>query len=271
MTGVRVVSALIAFLLACSIVYVWGYKGIVITCLFVSLRSLYEYSRMAMPGPKYQITRMYFIFLGLIAYVFGLLKPDLIMHSFALTTLLLFLAFLLMARDSSLSLEELVSKTGLSVLGILYAGVCPVYIGLLAKLSEGYQWFIFTLLVVFAGDTAAYFVGTRYGKNRLFPRISPNKSVEGAAASIVGSMAMGLLIRHYLINDAEIFSVASLCVLTSIVAQLGDLSESMIKRSFHAKDSGQIMPGHGGLLDRLDGVLFGAPMVYIFVKFLIVK
>jgi phosphatidate cytidylyltransferase len=84
-------------------------------------------------------------------------------------------------------------------------------------------------------------------------------------------MAMGLLIRHYLINDAEIFSVASLCVLTSIVAQLGDLSESMIKRSFHAKDSGQIMPGHGGLLDRLDGVLFGAPMVYIFVKFLIVK
>ncbi len=271
MTGTRVISALVAFIAACVIVSIWGYKGIAITCFFASLRILWEYSRMALPGEAYFKARISFIILGLTAYTFGILKPDLIMHSFALTTLLLFLVFLLLARNEKLPLRELVDKTGLCVLGILYAGVCPVYISLLAKESDHLEWFIFTMMVVFAGDTVAYFFGKKFGKNKLFSRISPNKSVEGAVGALGGSVIMGLSIRHFLIHDSDVLLVLILCLVTSVVAQLGDLCESMMKRSFNAKDSGHIMPGHGGLLDRLDGVLFGAPMVYIFVKFLILK
>lgn len=269
MTRIRIISALVAFISVVAIVMFGGYAGIAISSFFICIRILFEFGRMILDGDHYKPARMYFVLLGIVAFTVSILKNDLLLHSFVLSTLLLFVQFLLLAKKEDIPLEELVNKTGLCTLGILYAGVCPVYISLLAKLSPNLEWFVFTLLVVFAGDTAAYFIGIKYGKTKLFPRISPKKSVEGAIASLFGSVIMGLAIRYFLLPRTDVFYMFLICVLTSVVAQLGDLSESMIKRSFNVKDSGHIMPGHGGLLDRLDGVLFGAPIVYIFAKFLV--
>ncbi len=271
MTGVRVISGFVALFIFIAIITVFKYTGIAITTFLICFRLLFEYGRMALPGAAYRPARLYFILLGLIAYTTSTLKNDLLLHSFVLSTLLLFVQFLLLAKKEELPLEELVSKMGLCTLGILYAGVCPVYITLLAKLSDHLEWFLFTLLVVFAGDIAAYFVGIKFGRSKLFPRISPNKSIEGAIASLFASVIIGLTFRHFFLPKTDLVLMFFLCILTSIVAQLGDLSESMIKRSFNIKDSGHIMPGHGGLLDRLDAVLFGAPLVYIFAKFVVLQ
>jgi phosphatidate cytidylyltransferase len=268
-TRIRVASAFVALLSLVLIVTFSGYAGIAVTSFFVCLLALTEYANMTLIGERYRIARKSFIALGLIAFTISILKNDWLLHSFVLSTLAIFIMFLALARDDMVPLEELVNKAGLCLLGILYAGVCPVYISLLVKLSGHLEWFIFTLLVVFSGDTTAYFVGRKFGRTKLFTRISPNKSVEGAIGSLFASVIVGLLIRHFLLPDTDKWLILALSILTSVVAQTGDLCESMIKRSFHTKDSGNIMPGHGGMLDRLDGILFAAPLVYIYVKYVV--
>jgi phosphatidate cytidylyltransferase len=270
-TRIRVSSAFIAVISVILIVRFGGYAGIAVTCFFVSLVALIEFGRMTLEGDRYKIARRYFIGLGLIAFTISIYRNDLLLHAFVLSTLFIFIMFLLMARNDSIPLEELVNKAGLSLLGILYAGVCPVYISLLTRLSDRLEWFIFTLVVVFAGDTTAYFVGRRFGKSRLFTRISPKKSLEGAIGSLFASVISGLIVRNFLLPNTDMFYMLLLCIFTSVVAQLGDLSESLIKRSFATKDSGTLMPGHGGILDRLDGVLFGAPLVFIFAKYVVLS
>jgi phosphatidate cytidylyltransferase len=270
-TRIRVISGLVAIVGILAIIFFSGYIGIAIATFFVSALALFEYGRMTLDGDRYKIARYYFLLLGLVAFVTSIVRNDWLLHSFVLSTLLLFILFLLMAKDESVPLEELVNKAGLSLLGILYAGVCPVYICLTARLSSHLEWFIFALCVVFSGDVVAYFVGRSFGKTRLFTRISPNKSVEGAIGSLFASVLVGLALRHFLLPDTDLFLITALSILTSCVAQLGDLCESFVKRSFHTKDSGSIMPGHGGILDRVDGILFGAPIVYIFAKYVILN
>ena len=269
-TRLRVASAFVAILSLIAIVRFGGYVGISITVFFVSFIALSEYGRMTMAGPRYVVARRYFTGLGLIAYAISIYRNEWLLHSFVLSTLFIFMIFLLLAREDSAPLEELVNKAGLCLLGILYAGVCPVYITLLTRLSDHLEWFIFTLVVVFSGDTCAYFVGRKFGRSRLFTRISPNKTIEGAIGSLFASVVTGLILRKLLFPETDVFLITSLCILTSVVAQMGDLCESMVKRAFHSKDSGAIMPGHGGILDRLDGVLFGAPLVYIYAKYVVI-
>jgi phosphatidate cytidylyltransferase len=270
-TRIRIFSAIVAVIGLVAITLFSGYIGIAITTFFISAIALFEFGRMTLDGPRYKIARYYFWLLGLVAFVTSIVRNDWILHSFVLSTLLLFIVFLLIARDESAPLEELVNKAGLCLLGILYAGVCPVYICLLARLSSHLEWFFFALCVVFSGDVVAYFVGRAFGKSTLFTRISPHKSIEGAIGSLFASVVVGLLMRKLLLPDTDLFLMTALSILTSCVAQLGDLCESLVKRSFRTKDSGNIMPGHGGVLDRVDGILFGAPLVYIFAKYVILS
>jgi len=149
----------------------------------------------------------------------------------------------------------------------------------------GAIWTIFMLLVVWAGDIFAYFVGKTLGRRRMSPRISPNKTWEGAAASIVASMIVGTLwlqhapaisaalLRAGLIErragmwdwqQAQLWPIVLLSAAVNLAAQLGDLVESLIKRGAGVKDSGTILPGHGGMLDRIDAMLFAVPVVWAY-------
>ncbi len=147
-----------------------------------------------------------------------------------------------------------------SILGFLYLGLLPSFLLQILDLPHGSIWFSTLLCIVFAGDIGAYLVGMRFGKTKLMPSISPKKSVEGAIGGLVSSTLASLALSFYL-PKVPIYSLIILSLAISVVAQFGDLFESLLKRVAEVKDSGSLIPGHGGILDRMDGVLFASPVL----------
>ena len=146
------------------------------------------------------------------------------------------------------------------VLGVIYifgAWRCGL---LLRGISP--WWMLFALAINWVGDTFAYYAGSRFGKHRLAPRISPAKSWEGAIASVLASMILGAVYFRFLLPDVPLLQAIILCFVANATGQIGDLAESAFKRGAGVKDSGSILPGHGGWLDRVDSSLFSVPVVY---------
>ena len=136
---------------------------------------------------------------------------------------------------------------------------------LLRDLSQGRNWVFYTLVTVFAADVGAYFIGKAVGQHKLAPRISPNKTMEGAGGGVAASVILGAL-SHYLMDlPGALAPIAALSAIVALVSMAGDLAESYLKRRVGAKDSGKLLPGHGGILDRLDSVVFTVPLVYYYV------
>lgn len=136
----------------------------------------------------------------------------------------------------------------------------------LPPLSPGFWWILYTFLMVWLGDSAAYFIGSRWGRHKLSPYLSPKKSWEGGAAGLLSSIAVGIGLVPLLGLDLAYYWAALLGVLAGILALLGDLAESLLKRQAGVKDSGRLIPGHGGMLDRVDSLLFVVPAVYYFLQ-----
>jgi len=130
------------------------------------------------------------------------------------------------------------------------------------------HWLLFAMALSWAGDTAALYVGRPFGKHKMAPRVSPAKSWEGAAGSLAGSMLFGGVYAHFLIPQAPLWEALSLAAAGNIAGQLGDLCESALKRGAGVKDSGTLLPGHGGWLDRIDSSLFSVPAVYALLRLL---
>ena len=159
-------------------------------------------------------------------------------------------------------------------LGFLFLLLGPVYVGFflghglaIRDLSGGdgdlgLAWLLFTLLVVFACDTGAFAVGRLAGRHRMAPRISPNKTWEGAAGGFAASVGAALLVGVAFDLAVPLWQQALIGAVVSVAAQAGDLFESALKRAANVKDSGSIMPGHGGILDRMDSILFALPAVF---------
>lgn len=146
--------------------------------------------------------------------------------------------------------------------GLIYIGIAGAFLLELA-LVPGHL--VLALAVVWFGDTGAYFVGKAVGSHHLYPLVSPNKTWEGAAGGLLGSVVGAFVVRWWLVPDLD----PTICTMTAVfggaIGQLGDLAESALKRATGVKDSGNLLPGHGGMLDRLDGLLLAAPVVVLFV------
>jgi phosphatidate cytidylyltransferase len=132
-------------------------------------------------------------------------------------------------------------------------------------------WIIFILLCVWLSDTLAYFIGTPWGKHKLSPQISPGKSVEGFFAGIAGAALAAIFSYHLFLDFVPLANLFILSLIIGLVGQVGDLVESSFKREANLKDSSGILPGHGGILDRFDSLLFVAPAVYLYLRFVIYK
>ncbi|MDD6181626.1 MAG: phosphatidate cytidylyltransferase [Desulfovibrionaceae bacterium] len=143
--------------------------------------------------------------------------------------------------------------------GIFLAGLAYVPLLLLPATYLGASKLLFVLACVVASDTTAYFVGTRCGRHKLWPRVSPNKSAEGAAGSLAGCVLASMILGCSL-GVASWWAFALLGIVINVFAQLGDLFESALKRAVGVKDSSNLLPGHGGILDRADSVLFAMPV-----------
>jgi phosphatidate cytidylyltransferase len=127
---------------------------------------------------------------------------------------------------------------------------------------------MFALLLSWAGDTAALYIGKAFGRRKLAPRVSPAKTWEGAAGSLVGGVLAGSVYAHFLLTAAPLSMVLLLASAGNIAGQFGDLCKSAWKRGAGVKDSGTMLPGHGGWLDRIDASLFAVPVVYALLTFL---
>lgn len=156
--------------------------------------------------------------------------------------------------------------TAMMVLGVVYifgAFRCGALIR-----AESPHWLMFALMVSWIGDTGAYYVGRRWGRHKMAPRVSPAKSWEGSAASVAVAMASGAVYLHFCLPAVSLPVALALSAAVDMAGQIGDLSESAIKRGAGLKDSGRILPGHGGLLDRVDSTLFALPTVWLALRIL---
>ena len=154
------------------------------------------------------------------------------------------------------------------VLGFIYIPFMLSHFILMRNMDDGMVWIFFILILAFSGDIAAFYVGRSIGKRKLMPLVSPGKTVEGTVGLLIGSVAGCVLFQHFFLPELPVFHAAALGFLGGIVGQLGDLCESVIKRASGVKDSGSLVIGHGGLLDRLDCLIFIAPFVYYYRIFL---
>ncbi|HYS09073.1 MAG TPA: phosphatidate cytidylyltransferase [Myxococcales bacterium] len=160
-------------------------------------------------------------------------------------------------------------RVSLAVLGATYPGLLLAALVPLRQLPRGEWWILLAIVVTWLNDTFAYFVGRAFGRRKLYERISPNKTWEGAAGGAAGSIAGALVIRSLWLPVIPFWGAALIGAGAAVLGPLGDLSESMLKRAFGAKDSGRLLPGHGGLLDRIDALLFNAPFVLLCARLLV--
>lgn len=164
-----------------------------------------------------------------------------------------------------LSKRRTVIDISLTIFGIIYIPFLLSHLQLLD--GTKYIWLIF--IIAFGTDTFAYIFGNLFGKNKLAPDLSPNKTKEGAVGGIIGSLILTLGFSIYMNIEIKI-SLILMSIIISICSQLGDLAASKIKRWTKIKDYGFIMPGHGGVLDRFDSVIFTTPLVYYYIKFFLI-
>jgi phosphatidate cytidylyltransferase len=166
--------------------------------------------------------------------------------------------------------REILRSLGAMAFAQIYVPFTLSHLLLFLRLPNGRRWIFLVLAVIFAGDTAAFYSGRLWGRHRLAPVLSPKKTVEGAVGGLVASLAMTVLAGK-LLNPTplKLVSLLLLGLGLALVGQLGDLMESMIKRASRVKDAGALLPGHGGMLDRLDSLLFAFPFTYYVAFFLI--
>lgn len=159
---------------------------------------------------------------------------------------------------------EVISRGGF---GYLYVGLCSAHLVLLMALPQGRAWLLLLTAITAASDTAAFYTGSKFGKHKLCPVISPGKTWEGFLGGLAGSLGAALVVRHFFLPEQGLVWTGLIVLLLGCLGAAGDLSESVIKRAFGVKDSGSLLPGHGGLLDRIDSLLLTAPVLYYLLYF----
>lgn len=155
------------------------------------------------------------------------------------------------------------------IAGVTYVGFLGSHLVLLRELPDGTDWTVLAIFSTFAADTAGYFVGRSIGRTRITPAISPGKTLEGTIGGLVAGFGAVFLLNWVTGLDADAGDIVLIALLLPVVAFIGDLGESLIKRGAGVKDTSEAIPGHGGFLDRLDSILFTTPLVYYVVLWVV--
>jgi len=166
-------------------------------------------------------------------------------------------------------MEGVAARLGITALGVLYLAVGLSLWSWLRHIEFGREWVMLAIVPSCLCDTFAFLAGKAAGRHKLAPLVSPNKTIEGFFGALVGSLFGTFLVWFLILRFVPWYHALILALIVWIVSPMGDLIESMIKRSAGVKDSGTIIPGHGGLLDRLDALTFAGPFVYIYVRYIL--
>ncbi|MDA8161976.1 MAG: phosphatidate cytidylyltransferase [Desulfobacteraceae bacterium] len=253
----RVITAIPLALAALAIIW-WGKAVSYALLVAVTGLCLKEYFAMAFPSAR----RIQSLGIGL-----GLLPLVLTIISTGPATLV---AGLYLAVIGSICIFILSFKTwpnpllswATFLVGDIYIGMCATHFIFIRSLDAGREWIIFLLCVIFTGDIGAFYTGNAIGRHKLYPALSKGKTVEGAIGGLLGSIVMGTGLGYIFFKEINPLLIGSLAAVLGAIGQIGDLAESLMKRSSGFKDSGSILPGHGGIFDRIDALLLATPLMY---------
>ncbi|MCC6137512.1 MAG: phosphatidate cytidylyltransferase [Bdellovibrionaceae bacterium] len=255
----RWVSALIAATILFSTTYFFGSLGVVLLSTVVVIVALCEFTFLFSKSNAWSAV---FIATSLAVYATHMLYPT-------YTTPALLLAFVVLASKGVVfyaNQEATQTYTNIewTLWGVIYCALFPA-LTLQLTLTLGWKLFYFLGITVFLGDSFALFTGMIVGGKKIFPKISPKKTISGAIGGLVGSCLFGVGFMYFASpTPIDIPHWILICVTIGFFAQFGDFFESLIKRYSGKKDSGKLMPGHGGFLDRIDGAYFGSVILYIY-------
>lgn len=259
MLGKRVVSAAVMIPIVLAAVYLGGFYFLGVI-LLVALLAGYEYLKMMR---EKALTPSYLFGLLLIALlVLDAQWPQLGLLLWGVTLIPLALLIVEVFRGNA---PGALINWGLTIAGGVYIGLCLSHFVRLRAMDRGFLWLLLALLGTWICDTGAYFVGKGLGRHRFFPKISPKKTLEGAIGGLVSGVVAVVLLGYYMLGLGVGWGVV-LGLLVVFGATFGDLAESVIKRQVGVKDSSNLIPGHGGMLDRIDSLLLAVPLVYCFAS-----
>lgn len=266
---IRIISAVVALAIISPIIFIYGPEGIKWLCAVVPILGGRELFRMFFSqGEHFQkkeklpLFRLIFISLSLFIFLSIVYMQQISILLFALSFICLSCWSLFLHEQFSDLNNVLIFQTKL-LLGFFYVAVLPGLATHLLNLPKGEIWFVTMLCVIFSGDTCAYLSGMMWGKEKMFPMISPKKTWVGSVGGLFGSGLAGAISGYFFLTEYPLLGIIVFSMLSGAVGQLGDIFESLLKRIANIKDSGSIMPGHGGVLDRVDAVLFGSPVLLL--------
>jgi phosphatidate cytidylyltransferase len=255
--GTRILAGVIGLALLLPSI-IWG--GIPAVLIIVSLALLIcqeEYATMAFPEAR-NLGRL-LLPLGLAVFFSAVLAPaTALIPVLSVSVMVALVVPMLRTEDVNLATQQAIRM----VFGLIYVPILLAPLVWIRRESDGLWLVILLMAITWLGDTGAYFAGRFTGKTPLFPRVSPKKTREGLVGGILLAVVGALAIKATGTIDLPWWTVALLGLVLDIAGVLGDLAESLLKRAFGVKDSGWIMPGHGGLLDRVDSLLFSGPLLY---------
>ena len=232
--------------------------------LTIAVYGLFEFFRMttAPPAPGLLTLKIAVSILPVVAAVTA--RPEALLGALFLS--LFCLVLLVLGRYSRIDNRLLFLGTG--CLGVLYISFCLAHLVLIRSLPQGAGWLLVLTAITAGGDTGAYYIGSTLGRHKLCPRISPKKTVEGAIGGISAGMLCAVAAGCYFLPQVSPYLIGLAALLLSLASIAGDLTESIIKRSVGVKDSGRLLYGHGGVLDRIDSLLLAGPILYYFLLLL---
>ncbi|HEY6010408.1 MAG TPA: phosphatidate cytidylyltransferase [Nitrospirota bacterium] len=176
------------------------------------------------------------------------------------------LAIMIARLFSALPINGAIEDVAVTLLGVFYVALLFGFQIAVRMGAHGREWLVFLYFIIWASDIGAYSIGIPFGKHRLYEKVSPKKSMEGLAGALAASAGMALLCRIWFMPSIGIGEAVVIALALALVGTIGDLTESLFKRAAGVKDSGEIIPGHGGVLDRMDSMLFAAPVLYYYLK-----
>jgi len=259
----RIGTAVIGLALLYFLIVPGGVFGTAVLALVLSLAMWVEYTGLTLELLDRSEKRLFLILLSFVSFIFLQWTQVYSLLIITLTFGAMGVYFLLTAwRHEEVDLQIHTQEMAFSMLGIIYLTVCPSFLPWLRSEENGLHFVLLFLFMNWAGDIAAYFVGKRFGSRPLYKRISPKKTWEGAIGGLIATVGVAVLYGSVQNFGVPLFVLILISLIVGTVAQLGDLLESLFKRAFRKKDSGSILPGHGGILDRFDGIILSLPVMY---------
>jgi phosphatidate cytidylyltransferase len=269
----RIVTGIILALLTIAIVLFGPWYVLVAAQVLFAVLGLWEFFRLAeaggfstlrWPGYAFALALSLVPLRATMGYT-GLPIPGYLISSWMVAVSGLFLAVMMVAAmGSSKALSHYLGTVAATFSGPIYIAVPLALLVSVWMSYDGPYRVLFALIVIWAGDTAAYFVGRYFGRRKLAPRISPNKTWEGTVASLAAALLVAVAAGLWSTGTDSWWEPLPLAAALNVAGQLGDLAESALKRSAGVKDSSTLIPGHGGVLDRIDALLFAAPVLWYY-------